>query len=499
MGMLLSMQHISKRFSNNEVLRDVCFEVMAGEVHALVGENGAGKSTLVKILGGIYPKNSGKIFLEGKEVEFSSVVDAQNCGVSIIHQELMLMQHLSVAENIYMGREIKNKLGLVDIAEEELRAQELLNAFGMYFSAATMVKDLTIAQQQMVEIIRAVSFNAKIIAMDEPTSSLSEREAEILFDLINNLKKRGIGIILISHRLSDIFRVSDRITVLRDGIHVGTKIASETNSDELVSLMVGRDIKMYYSEKDRNIAKNIVAMNVSHLSDGDMVKDVSFELRKGEILGMAGLVGAGRSETLKCIFGITNRVAGEIEINGRSIEFKTPIEAMNEGIGFVPEDRKLSGLFLKNNVRFNMTINVLEHFLNKLRYVRSREMKIVNDYVDKMQIKITGQEQIVGFLSGGNQQKVLISKWLASTKGILLLDEPTRGVDVKTKEDIYHLINELAEEGISIVFVSSELPELLNVCDRIHVLSNGKSMGTLEKDEYDEETIMKLATKEFVA
>ncbi|MCC8179324.1 MAG: sugar ABC transporter ATP-binding protein [Planctomycetes bacterium] len=497
MSDLLLMENVSKSFAANKVLDNICFTLRAGEVHALMGENGAGKSTAIKILGGIYPADSADIYLDGDKVRICSVKDARDLGISIIHQELMLMQHMSVAENLFMGAEIgRGRIG-VDLREQERKAQEWLDAFELRVDARTPLIRLTIAQQQMVEIIRAVSFNAKIIAMDEPTSSLSEHEAEILFNVIDQLKARGLGIILVSHRLSDIFRVSDRITVLRDGILVGTVNAKEVGNDDLVRMMVGRELSQYYAAKQHSIGDTL--LEVEHVSDGGAVKDVSFSVRKGEILGISGLVGAGRSETLSCIFGLTERKSGDIRINGKRVEFKNPSEAVSAGIGFVSEDRKRSGLFLKQSVRFNTSLTVLPRIVDKLRYHRDEEVNLVKTYVDKMAIRIVDMEQVVMYLSGGNQQKVLIARWLASTKQILLLDEPTRGVDVKTKQDIYHLIGELAAQGMAIVFVSSELPELLNVCDRIMVMSDGKTTGTLEKNEFDQEAIMKLAAQEFAS
>ncbi len=496
-SVLLRMENTSKSFAHNKVLDGIDFEVRAGEVHALMGENGAGKSTAIKILGGIYPADSGEIYLNGAKVTINDVGDAREHGISIIHQELMLMPHMSVAENIYMGYEVRRGRFGIDLRAQEREAQRLLDAFGLHISARAPLVRLTIAQRQMVEIIRAVSFNAKVIAMDEPTSSLSENEAEMLFKVIDDLKRQGIGIILVSHRLSDIFRVSDRITVLRDGILVGTLDAATATSDEVVRMMVGRELAQYYSRTEHEIGEPL--LEVDRLSDGGQVKDVSFVAHRGEILGISGLVGAGRSETLNCIFGLTRKKSGSIRIKGVDTEYRSPSEAVEAGIGFVSEDRKLSGLFLKQNVRFNTSITVLKNVVNRLRYNHAYENELVRNYVNKMQIRIVNMDQIVMFLSGGNQQKVLIARWLASTKQILLLDEPTRGVDVKTKQDIYHLISELAASGMAIVFVSSELPELLNICDRIMVMSDGKTTGTLDKDDFDQEAIMKLAAQEFTA
>jgi len=486
------MKNIHKSFSSNEVLRNVDFELREGEVHALIGENGAGKSTLIKILGGIFPADKGDIYLNGKKVNIQGIGDARKCGISIIHQELMLMQHLSIAENIFVGHEIINR-GCVDLRKQEDEAQKLLDSYGLAYRADTPLINLTIAQQQIVEIIRSISFNAKIIAMDEPTSSLSDKEAEMLFNLIDDLRKRKLGIIFVSHRLSDIFRVADRITVLRDGICVGTKLSKDTNNEDLVRMMVGRDLKHYYSRQKANVGR--VMLEVKNLSDGGLAKDVSFDVNQGEILGVSGLVGAGRSETMNCIFGISKRYHGKVIVDGKEVNFKSPRDALQSGISLVCEDRKLSGLFLKQSVRFNLTITILDKFFNKFRYKEQCERKIAKDYINKLMIKIVDMEQIVNYLSGGNQQKVLIGRWLACKNPILLLDEPTRGVDIKTKEDIYRIMGDLAKEGTAIIFVSSELPELINVCDRIMVMSNGKTTGTLKRDKFSQEAVMMLATK----
>lgn len=493
---LLEMKQISKKFAGNTVLDHVDFTLRRGEVVALLGENGAGKSTLIKILGGIHTADQGEILIHGKKVRIGNVREAARQGVSIIHQELMLMQHMTIAENIFMGREL-GRGSFWDAKEQRKRAQELLDSFQMGFSADTVLSDLNIAQQQMVEIIKAVSFQSSIIAMDEPTSSLSDIEAELLFDLIDKLKKEGIGIIIVSHRLNDIFRCADRVTVLRDGVNVGTKAIEETNNDDLVSMMVGRELSNFYIANQAKVGEEI--LRVEHLSDKRRVKDVSFSVRRGEILGLAGLVGAGRSETLNCIFGLRAKKEGTVIYEGKEVCFSNAGAAMRAGIGLVPEDRKLQGLFLKQSVRFNLTFNVLDRFLARFWYQKHRESDIVENYVEKMQIKIRNDEQAASQLSGGNQQKVLIGKWLSSANQLLLLDEPTRGVDVKTKSDIYHLIGKLTEQGMGIVFVSSELPELINICDRIVVLSDGRTTGELCKEEFNQQKVMKLATQAFAA
>lgn len=494
MGSLLEMKNISKSFSGNKVLSGVNLLVEEGEVHALLGENGAGKSTLMKILGGIYTKDGGTISIGGEEVQIHSVDDARARGVSIIHQELMLAQHLTIAENIFMGREIKNKAGMVNLKKQEQEAQKFLDRYEIALTSDMRLDKLTIAKQQMVEIIRAVSFGARIIVMDEPTSSLSDAEVEILYEMIRVLKKQSVSVIYISHRLNELYDITDRITVLRDGESVGTVVTKETERQQLISMMVGRDLSSYYTKTDNVVDETV--LKVTDLSDGNKVKRVNFDLKKGEILGIAGLVGAGRSETVECLFGLRPKKAGTIEFKGKEVFFKNPREAMAEGFGLVPEDRKQEGLFLQSDVRFNTTINTVEQFLKKLLWNRQKENQIVSEKINDMHIKVTGASQIVSKLSGGNQQKVLIARWLCSTRSVLILDEPTRGVDVKTKAEIYALIDNLAKSGMSIIMVSSELPELINMSDRVMVMCNGYSTGILKRDELSQENIMTLATTE---
>ena len=494
---VLEMKHIAKSFSGNKVLLDVDLTVEEGEVHALLGENGAGKSTLMQILGGIYTKDAGSIFINGREVQIHSVADARDNGISIIHQELMLARHMTIAENIFMGREQKKAGGFVDLARQETETQRFLDQYGIKLKADTRLDRLTIAQQQMVEIIRAVSFGSRIIVMDEPTSSLSDAEVDILYGMIGILKEQKVSIIYISHRLNELYDIADRTTVLRDGEHVGTVRMKDTERSELIAMMVGRDLASYYTKNDN--AEDEVVLEVKDLSDGKRVKKVSFDLHKGEILGVSGLVGAGRSETVECLFGIRRKVRGTVRFKGREVDFRNPREAMANGFGLVPESRKEQGLFLQSGVRFNTTINVIPRFLKHFIWNRQAEDDIVEGKINDMHIRVTGPEQVVGKLSGGNQQKVLIGRWLCSTKSVLILDEPTRGVDVKTKSEIYALIDQLAAGGMSIIMVSSELPEIINMSDRVLVMCNGYSTGILNRDELTQERIMTLATTEIGA
>ena len=496
MSELLEMKHICKRFPGVKALDDVQLTVKAGEVHALLGENGAGKSTLIKVLGGIYTKDEGEIHIDGKQVDIHDVESARANGVSVIHQELMSVPYLSVAENIFLGQE-ETKSGFVKKVQQNKRAQEILDEYEMDVRAGQLLGELTIAQQQMVEIIRAISFGARIIVMDEPTSSLSTKEVDILFDTVRKLKERKIGIIYISHRMAELDEIADRITIMRDGQYIDTVVTSETPRERLVALMVGRELSSYYTKTDT--ATEEVILEAEHLSAGKDVLDASFNLRRGEILGFSGLVGAGRSETMKILFGLQKPISGTIRLNGEEVKISDPKEAIRLGIGMVPEDRKDLGLFQESSVRFNMTIDVLKQFIKGISYSRTKEMRLVDEYIKKMSIKVASPEQLVSGLSGGNQQKVLISRWLMCTEKILILDEPTRGVDVKTKAEIYYLINELAANGLSIIMVSSELPELINMSDRVVVMCHGRTTGILDRTELDQEKIMTLATTDIVA
>ncbi len=493
MSTLLEMKGISKAFNGVPALNNVRFDLERGEVHALLGENGAGKSTLIKILGGIYAKDSGEILIDGKKVEIHCVKDAEECGISIIHQELMMFPQMSVFENIFLGREV-NHQGFISRNEMIQKTADLLKSFNMNISPVEKLSRLTIGQQQVIEIIRAVSFGAKIIVMDEPTSSLSDNEVRFLFEIIQKLKKDNVGIIYISHRLSELYAIGNRVTVFRDGTYISTDKLPDVPREDLIYKMVGRELGDYYVCTHK--AGTEVVMEASDFSDGIRVKNASFRLYKGEILGFAGLIGAGRSELMSAIFGVTKKKTGTLKVKGQVVEIKSVQDAMNVGIGFVPEDRKLDALYMSQSVRYNMTIEVLKQFLNAGRYSRSKEMEIVNQYAGKMRIKMASPSQKVVGLSGGNQQKVIIGRWLATAPDILILDEPTRGVDVGAKAEIYDIVDKLAQSGVSIIFVSSDLPEVLGMSDRIVVMSEGYVKGVLNRKEASQEKIMALATTE---
>ncbi|WP_319478233.1 sugar ABC transporter ATP-binding protein [Marispirochaeta aestuarii] len=490
---LLEMNHIRKEFPGVLALKDVSLQLRAGEVHALLGENGAGKSTLIKILGGIYARDAGEIVIDGKVVHIDSVHDAQKYGISVIHQELVLVPHMTVAENIYLGREPLKSGRFVDFKKMHDDAKKLLDSFELDIRPEEEISELTIAQQQMVEIIKALSFNAKILVMDEPTSSLSEKDVDFLFENIRKLKKAQVGIIYISHRMSELKQIADRITVIRDGEYIGTKDTKTTDNDELIAMMVGRQLTNYYTRTFGNPTEKV--LEVKNLRDGKLLKDVSFHLFKGEILGFAGLVGAGRSELMKCIFGIDPFQSGEILLNGNPAVIRNPDEAMKKGIALVPESRKLEALFPDQTVKYNITIKALGEFIHGIHVNNTQETKITREYVDKMAIKTPTYQQVVGNLSGGNQQKVVIGRWLATKPKILILDEPTRGVDVGAKAEIYAIMNNLVKEGVAIIMISSELPEVINMSDRVVVMSNGRITACLPREGLTQEKIMHHATQ----
>jgi len=488
---LIEMKNVDKKFPGVYALKGVDFNLEPGEVHALLGENGAGKSTLMKILSGIYSIDGGDIYIKGEKVTIESVKDAQKLGISIIHQELALVPHLSIAENIYLGREPRKKNGLIDISKIVDNAQLLIDDFGLDLDAAILVNNLTIAQQQMVEIIKAVSFNSDIIIMDEPTSSLSDKEVEYLFKTIEKLTSKGVGIVYISHRMSELFALSSRITVLRDGQYIDTVVTAETTETQLISLMVGRELESFYTKDNKVVDKKV--LKVSNFTT-NYVKNINFELRKGEILGFAGLIGAGRSELMKGLFGLDEVLDGEILLNDKEIKIKEPNDAIEKGVVYVPENRKEEGLFLNQSIRFNLSIKILDKFIKLLKVNRKVEDEIVTSYINELAVKTPSEEQLVNNLSGGNQQKVLIAKWLATKPKVLILDEPTRGVDVGAKSDIYTIINNLANEGVSIIMVSSDLPEVINMSDRIVVMCEGEIKTILDNNNVTQENVMHYAT-----
>ncbi|MDF2632144.1 MAG: Monosaccharide-transporting ATPase [Caproiciproducens sp.] len=490
--LLLEMKNIHKKFPGVYALRGINMDLRPGEVHALLGENGAGKSTLIKILGGIYKKDEGEILIDGNPVEISNVNEARAYGVSIIHQELVLVPSLSVAENIFLGREPIKKNGLIDFALINSETQRVLDDFGLALKPDDLVSDLTIAQQQMVEIVKAVSFNAKIIVMDEPTSSIADKEVDALFECIHRLKKQKIGIIYISHRMSELSEIADRVTVLRDGEYVGTKTVTETTNDELIAMMVGRAMTNYYTRTFNDCTETV--LKVENLSSA-RVHNVSFELKKGEILGFAGLIGAGRSETMKALFGLDKITGGSIELCGKTLIVKSPEQMIQNGFALVPEDRRGEGIFATHTLKFNLTLKVLRDFIKGAHVDTKRESEITDTYMETLSVKAASDQVAIGSLSGGNQQKVVISSWLATLPTVLILDEPTRGIDVGAKSEIYAIMNELAKQGVSIIMVSSELPEVLNMSDRVAVMCDGTITAIFDHIETTQEKIMQYAVK----
>ena len=484
------MKKITKTFPGVKALSDVDFELKEGEVHALLGENGAGKSTLIKVLGGIYHADSGEIEISGKNVKINSVQDAEANGIAIIHQELVLVPYMSVAENIFLGRELGAGI-TVNLKAQEKEAQAVLDRLGMDIDARTLVKDLSIAKQQMVEITKAVATNSRILVMDEPTSSISEKEVENLFNIMRDLTSQGVGIIYISHKMSELQEICDRVTVMRDGEYVGTKVVKETSKDDLIAMMVGRQLTSYYERDFLEPGEEV--LRVENINDNKRVFNVSFNLKKGEIVGFAGLVGAGRSETMQAIFGLTKGSTGDVYINGKKVDIKSPIDAMKNGLVMVPESRKEQGLYLIQDVRYNTTIEILDQFIKNLNVNTKKETEVTQKYIDMMSTKTPSQQQIIGNLSGGNQQKVLIGRWLATDPQILILDEPTRGIDVGAKAEIYAIMNNLLKQGVSIIMISSEMPEIINMSDRVYVMAEGKIAGCIDHEEISQEAIMKLA------
>jgi ribose transport system ATP-binding protein len=490
---LLEMKQISKSFPGVKVLDGVRLDLKRGEVLALMGENGAGKSTLMKILGGIYSRDHGTIVVKGQIQEKMTPDIAARLGIAIIHQELNLIPHLSVMENIFLGREFTyGKSGFVNWRRMRQEAKRWLDQLAIDLDPATLVGELSVGQQQMIEIAKALSMQADILVLDEPTAALTNREIEALFQVIASLKQKGVGMIYISHRMEEIFQISDRITVLRDGQYVGTVETSKTDLDELVKMMVGREITDRFPKVE--VAPGEERLRVEHLSVKGKLTDISFTVRSGEIVGVAGLMGAGRTEMAKALFGLERVDSGRIVIDGQPVRITQPVDAIRAGIALVTEDRKQEGLVLSLSVRENIALPNLGK-LSTLGVLKPRDEQALSEQtIRQLLIKTAGGEQIVGSLSGGNQQKVVIGKWLATKPKILILDEPTRGVDIGAKKEIYDIMNRLVKEGVAILMISSELPEVLGMSDRILVMHEGRITGEFSREEATQERIMHAAT-----
>ena len=492
---ILTMKDIDKSFPGVHALDHVNFEVKRGEVHALMGENGAGKSTLMKVLTGIYTKDSGTITFEGKDIEFHNTREAQDAGVVIVHQELNMLGHLTVAQNIFIGREFKKGIKIDDKKMNE-EAAKLFKRLNIDIDPSEMMADLTVGKQQMCEIAKAISHEAKVIIFDEPSAALTEAEIEELFKIIRDLREQNLGIVYISHRMDEIKVITDRVTVMRDGTYVGTLITNECTKDDIINMMVGRVIYEDPKTESTVPADAPVVLKVDHLNAGRMVQDVSFELRKGEILGFSGLMGAGRTETARAIFGADPKESGDIYINGKKVTINNPQDAVACGIGYLSEDRKRYGIVVQKTVAENSTMACLQNYVSGIFINKKAEKKVAQDYVESLATKTPSVDQLVVNLSGGNQQKVVIAKWLINDCDILIFDEPTRGIDVGAKNEIYKLMNKLASEGKSIIMISSEMTEILRMSDRIVVMCEGRKTGEVKIEEATQEIIMNMATRD---
>ena len=492
---ILEMRNIDKTFPGVHALNNVSFDVRRGEVHALMGENGAGKSTLMKVLTGIYTKDSGSIIYEGKEVEFHNAREAQDAGIVIVHQELNMMGHLTVAQNIFVGREFKKGI-MIDDRKMNEEARKLFQRLNIDIDPTETMSRLTVGKQQMCEIAKAISHDAKVIVFDEPSSALTEAEISELFKIIRDLRAQNIDIVYISHRMDEIKVITDRVTVMRDGCYVGTLITKDCTKDDIVNMMVGRVI--YEEPKAHSmVAPDApVVLKVEHLNAGRLVQDVSFELRKGEILGFSGLMGAGRTETARAIFGADPKESGDIYVNGELVQIKSPQDAVKHGIGYLSEDRKRYGVVVQKTLAENTTMASLERYIKSVFIDKKAEKEVAEEYVNQLNIKTPSVDQLVVNLSGGNQQKVVLAKWLVRNCDILIFDEPTRGIDVGAKSEIYKLMNALAQQGKSIIMISSEMPEILRMSDRILVMCEGKKTGELAIEDATQEAIISLATRD---
>ena len=490
--MRIETRGIDKSFGSNQVLKQAGFTLESGEVHALMGENGAGKSTLMKILTGVYTKDAGTVLVDGKEVNYKNPQEAEKAGIVFIYQELNVMFDLTVEENLFMGKEIHGKFGICDKKAMQKKAQEALNILGVNISPKTVMAELSVGQQQMVEICKALMADAKVIIMDEPTAALTQSETVALFKVIESLRKKGVSMVYISHRMEEIFELCDRITVLRDGSYIGVKNIPETNMNEIVKMMIGREIGERYPSRNVKIGKEV--LKVKELTRKGTFHDVNFSVRAGEVLGVSGLMGAGRTEIMQAIFGNLSYESGTIEIDGKEVKISNPRQAMEHGIGFITEDRKTEGLMLDKSIRENISLCNLRRISKSSVISREAEKNMVAEAIKDLHIKCFGSYHECNNLSGGNQQKVVLAKWILTNPKILILDEPTRGVDIGAKKEIYSIINKLAAQGVAIIMVSSELPEVLGMSDNIMVVREGEVRGIISYEEANQERVMTLAT-----
>ncbi len=490
--MQVELRGITKAFGANQVLKGVDLNLEAGEVHALMGENGAGKSTLMNILTGLHKQDDGTVYINGKQTQYANPKEAEENGISFIHQEMITWPDMTVLENMFMGKEMKNKFGWVLTKEMKKQAEKVFNELGIDMSFDRTMRTLSVGQQQLVEIAKTLLNDAEVIIMDEPTAALTDREIKLLFKIIRQLQKKGVALVYISHRMEEIFEISDRVTVMRDGVSISTKATKDTNYDEIVRQMVGRDLEDYYPEMTND--KGDVVLEVKNLTHLPHYENISFKLHSGEILGFSGLMGAGRTEIMRGIFGIDPYEEGEILLDGEKLNVKTPHDAVKKGIGFLTENRKEEGLILDFPVKDNISITAFEEFSSNGWIDTKEEKEFVDLLVKRLTVKTASIDLPVSALSGGNQQKVVLAKWIGAGSRVLILDEPTRGVDVGAKREIYNLMKELAERGVAIIMVSSDLPEVIGVSNRVLVVHEGSISGELQRDDLSEERIMTLAT-----
>jgi len=488
---ICEVKNICKSFPGVKALSDVSIAFEKGEIHAVVGENGAGKSTLMKILGGVFDLDSGKIVIDGREVMIRSISDALRCGISVIYQELNLMKALTVAENIFIG-DLPGRAGVVNYKALNRDARELIDSLGLKIEPANTVSMLSVSEQQMVEILKALSHNSEIIIMDEPTAALNTKEVETLYGIIRKLKADGKTILYISHRLREVFDLADRVSVLRDGEFVGTKKTGDIDENQLVEMMVGRDISQLYKYTVHQLGETL--LRVDDLGIEGAFYNVSFSLKAGEVVGMAGLMGCGREEIAKAVYGLRRIHGGSIAVSGKEVDIRRPSDAIRSGIGFVTEDRKDSGIFALMTVRENITMNILK-LISRLRFISARkEREVLAEYTESMTMRYSGENQRIMNLSGGNQQKFVLARALAANCRVLILCEPTRGIDVGAKAEVYRLLSELSGQGYAIMIISSELPEIISICHRTLVVHQGRITGNILHDEMDESLIMRCAT-----
>lgn len=490
--MRIEMKGINKSFGSNQVLKNAGFELKDSEVHALMGENGAGKSTLMKILTGVYTKDAGTILVDGKEVVYKNPQEAEKAGIVFIYQELNVLFDLTVVENLFMGKEITKKFGICDKKAMRQKAQEIMDKMGVKIPVDAVMSDLSVGQQQMVEICKALMVDAKVLIMDEPTAALTQSETKVLFDVIKSLRKKGVSIVYISHRMEEIFELCDRITILRDGAYIGTRDIKDIDMDGIVQMMIGREIGERYPKREVKIGEEV--LRVEGFTKNKVFHDVSFNVRAGEVLGVSGLMGAGRTEIMQAIFGNLSHESGRIFIEGKEVKIKNPRQAIAAGIGFITEDRKTEGLLLEKSIADNITIANLGKVSSKSVLSKKKSEELVKQGIEEFHVKCFGPEHECNNLSGGNQQKVVLAKWIFTDPKILILDEPTRGVDIGAKKEIYNVINQLVAKGVAVIMVSSELPEILGMSDRIMVVREGEVRGIVDGKDADQAKIMTLAT-----